>query len=87
MPGRLRDRLRPEWVELWLYNPGWLMPYTSMPVPLSRTKKQFEDIFDGDARAQTIGMRDALMNYHQMMETVGITIYDPQASSSGTEGE
>ncbi|HVV99553.1 MAG TPA: hypothetical protein VHB77_04395, partial [Planctomycetaceae bacterium] len=65
------DRLRPEWTMLWLYKPQWITPYTSMPQPLPRNQKQFDDLFGGNGLEQTIAIRDALMNYHRLMEQQG----------------
>lgn len=65
------DRLRPEWLMVWLYKPAWITPYTSMPAPLPRDAKNFEDLFGGNAGVQTVALRDALMNYHRLMEQEG----------------
>ncbi len=79
------DRLRSEWTLLWLYKPQWITPYTSMPLPLAKNQKQFEEFFDGDAGKQTIALRDALMNYHRLMEREGVTI--PKApAATRTQG-
>ena len=71
------NRLRSDWVMLWLYRPFWLTTYTSMPQNFPPTKKQFEEILGGDAKLQTIAVRDALMNYHHLMERDGRVVYDP----------
>lgn len=69
------DRLRPEWTLLWLYKPSWITPYTSMPVPLppqqAGAQPRFPDIFGDDGLKQTLSLRDALMNYHKLMEREG----------------
>jgi len=70
-------RLRSDWLLLWLYRPTWITPYTSMPQNFPKSKTQFEDIFGGNANLQTIGMRDALVNYHRLMERDGRVVYDP----------
>ena len=79
------DRLRPEWLALWLYKPQWFMPYTSMPVNFSRSKPQFVDapegsgngLFNGDGQKQVIGVRDALLNYYKLIERDGSISYEP----------
>jgi len=83
------DRLRPDWLLAWLYKPAWMTPYTSMPQNFTRSKALFEEIFDGAGETQTIGIRDALMNYHWLMEEYGKTEYDPQTppTATGAEGE
>ncbi|MEX0704170.1 MAG: c-type cytochrome [Planctomycetales bacterium] len=65
------DRLRPDWLQLWLYKPQWITPYTSMPAPLPRNSRQFEDLFGGQAGPQTVALRDALINYHRLLEARG----------------
>ena len=68
---QVADRLRPDWVMLWLYKPGWITPYTSMPPVFSKDKKQLEPLMDGDPGDQVISARDALMNYTKLLERDG----------------
>jgi cytochrome c551/c552 len=75
------DRLRPDWLMVWLYKPAWITPYTSMPQPLPKDAKNFEDLFGGDAGVQTVALRDALMNYHRLMEQEGKAVADNPASA------
>lgn len=62
------NRLRSEWLHLWLYNPGWVTPYTSMPVNFKSNVKVMPELFKGDGAAQVTGVRDALLNYYRLME-------------------
>lgn len=64
------DRLRPEWVKLWILHPNWITPYTSMPVNFEKGKPK-ADLFGGDGLKQVTAIRDSLMNYHRLMETIG----------------
>ena len=80
------DRLRPDWLMLWLYKPQWVTPYTSMPQPLPRGKVAFPEVFGGDPETQTISLRDALMNYHRLMESQGKFVYQP-AAPAGNAGQ
>lgn len=64
------DRLRPEWVKLWILHPNWITPYTSMPVNFENGQKK-ADLFGGDGFKQVTAIRDSLMNYHRLMETIG----------------
>ncbi len=76
---RVHERLRPDWVKLWLYNPKWITPYTAMPNNFLADSGPKEDgtpakmptLFHGDPNAQVIGVRDALMNYSKLMEKYG----------------
>jgi mono/diheme cytochrome c family protein len=77
------DRLRPDWMLLWLYKPAWITPYTSMPVTLPRGQTQFKELFQGDAGVQTTALRDALMNYKPLMEQEGKTVYQPKTAAAG----
>ena len=69
------ERLRPDWTLLWLYSPKWVTRYTSMPVPLppqqSGAQPRFPDLFGDKGLEQTISLRDALMNYHKLLEREG----------------
>jgi len=62
------SRIRPEWLTVWLANPKWITPYTSMPLPFAANQKQYLPLFDGDGGDQTLGVRDALLNYHMLIE-------------------
>ena len=78
------DRLRPDWTMLWLYNPAWITTYTSMPKAILRSKP-VEGLFGGDGNAQNIALRDALMNYHRMMEREGTAAGKPKPIPAGAE--
>ncbi|MBI5759217.1 MAG: hypothetical protein HZA46_11930, partial [Planctomycetales bacterium] len=82
------DRLRPDWTLLWLNKPAWITPYTSMPAPLPRNQTQFPEFFKGDARTQTTALRDALMNYHRLMEQEGKVVVEaaPAAAPAAKGG-
>ncbi len=81
---RVHERLRADWVKVWLYKPTWITPYTSMPVNFPHNNRtQFPDLFNGDPDAQVVGTRDALLNYGRLMENVGPIVYAPPAAESG----
>jgi cytochrome c2 len=65
---RVHERLRPEWVSVWVFEPTWITSYTSMPPPFPKDKQSYGPLFDKDATDQTIGVRDALMNYPELIE-------------------
>lgn len=75
---RVQNRLRADWVKLWLYKPTWITPYTSMPVNFPKNQKQFTDLFGGEAGHQVEGTAASLMNYSQLMEDIGAIIYEPK---------
>jgi cbb3-type cytochrome oxidase cytochrome c subunit len=83
----VQNRLRADWVKLWLYNPKWITPYTSMPLnyPKNNTS-QFPDLFKGEPDAHVIGTRDALMNYNRLMEDLGPTNYAPPTATPAAAG-
>ncbi|HTI50956.1 MAG TPA: c-type cytochrome [Planctomycetaceae bacterium] len=65
------NRLRPDWVELWIYNPKWFTPYTAMPQNFTHDKQVFPELFAGNGQEQSVAARDALMNYLRMLEREG----------------
>lgn len=65
---RVNSRLRPDWLSVWVSNPKWITPYTAMPIPFPKGQKQYTPLFGADAESQTIGVRDALMNYYRLLE-------------------
>jgi mono/diheme cytochrome c family protein len=65
---RVNSRLRPDWLSVWVSNPKWMTPYTAMPIPFPKGQKQYAPLFGTDAKSQTIGVRDALMNYYRLLE-------------------
>ena len=79
------DRLRPDWTLLWLYKPNWITPYTSMPVPLppqgAGAQPRYPELFGDNGLKQTISLRDALMNYHKLLEREGKAPSQPAAAT------
>jgi cytochrome c551/c552 len=80
----VQNRLRSDWVKLWLYRPSWITPYTSMPVNFPKNAAQFPDRFKGDPDAHVVGVRDALMNYGRLLEEIGPTVYQPPGQPATT---
>ena len=74
------ERLRPDWTMLWIYNPKWVLPYTSMPALFSKTKPPIKDLLDGDSQAEAAAARDALMNYPRLLERFGKVPNRPAAA-------
>lgn len=85
------DRLRPDWTLLWLYKPQWITPYTSMPVPLpplqAGAQPRFPDLFGDNGLEQTISLRDALMNYHKLLEREGKSESQPKPAATAGGGD
>ncbi len=87
---RVANRLRPDWVQLWLYNPKLITTYTSMPINFAHNQTSKPELFGGDATEQTQAIRYALMDYLNLMEHHGVIAYvDPfaPAPAEGAEGE
>jgi hypothetical protein len=82
---RVQRRLRSDWVQLWLYKPTWITPYTSMPVNYPHNTPQFPDLFKGDPGTQVNATRDALLNYRTLLEDFGQTVYAPPTPAADTE--
>ncbi len=77
---RVANRLQPDWLQLWLYNPKVITSYTSMPINFPPNQTSKPELFGGDPTIQTQAVRDALMDYMYLMEHHGIIAYvDPFA--------
>ncbi len=48
------DRLRPDWLMLWLYHPTWITPYTSMPQNFPAGKESLKELFGGDGNGRPL---------------------------------
>ena len=83
---RTSDRLRPDWLELWFYNPKWSLPYTAMLAPSTNTT---EGYFKKDPEWQVRGLRDAIMNYDHLLQEQGIVEAPPppKTDNNATETE
>jgi cytochrome c551/c552 len=85
------ERLKPDWMLLWLYKPQWITPYTSMPSPLPLQQKdaqvRYPDLFGGDGLRQTISLRDALVNYRDLMEREGKVASEPKPAQPAAGGQ
>ena len=84
------ERLKPDWLQLWLFNPKWVTPYTSMPSPLPPqqpgAKERYPDLFGGRGLEQTVSLRDALINYHKQLEIEGKTAEAPKPAAAAAGG-
>jgi cytochrome c2 len=65
----VQNRLRSEWLQLWLYKPSWITPYTSMPSVFPKNVKNLPELFGGKGLDQTTSVHDALVNYQRLAET------------------
>ncbi len=74
---RIEARLRPDWVDLWIYEPHWLTPYTVMPVNFASDQSSTKTLFDGNNVRLSQAVVDALFNYTRLMEAHGPTLYRP----------
>ena len=63
------NRLKPKWLLMWLHNPKWATPYTSMPQAFVKGQVVLPEQFGGDGEQQIEGVRDALINYHRLVES------------------
>ena len=79
------ERLKPDWLLLWLFRPSWITPYTSMPSPLppqqAGGQPRYPELFDGEGLRQTVSLRDSLVNYYKLLEREVGTV-DAQKSAS-----
>jgi mono/diheme cytochrome c family protein len=73
---RVHERLRPDWLALWLSKPSWVTPYTKMLNP-----KEEPSLLRGNRPIQTEALRDALINYPLLLERDGAIFYDPKTQT------
>ena len=67
----LEKRLRPDWVQLWITNPVWMTPYTSMPQVYAADGKIMPEYLGGQGEPQIKATVDALLNYYKLLERHG----------------
>jgi hypothetical protein len=85
---RVQQRLQADYLNLWLYKPSAIVPYTSMPTNFPRNQEQYPELFGADQAWQTQGIVDALLNYYSLMERYGETAYvPPEGQTPPAEGE
>ncbi|MCB9915307.1 MAG: c-type cytochrome [Planctomycetes bacterium] len=52
--GNVRNRLRPDWVEEWLWNPALIYPGTAMPANFSSAPAQYQEAYPDSSNAQQV---------------------------------
>ena len=84
------ERLKPDWMLLWLFRPQWITPYTSMPSPLPPQQvggqPRYPELFGAEGLRQTVSLRDALVNYYKLLEREGKTAEAPKPAAAGAGG-
>lgn len=68
---QVEKRLRSDWVQLWVTNPKWVTPYTSMPQVYAADAKIMPEYLGGDPVGQLNATVDALLNYYKLLERHG----------------
>ncbi|MCA8997406.1 MAG: c-type cytochrome, partial [Planctomycetaceae bacterium] len=83
---RVEKRLRPDYTDVWVYNPAWILPYTSMPVNFPSDKESVAtELFGGSNPRQAEATIDALFNYTQLLEAHGQTVYTGPGDQTAPE--
>lgn len=79
---RVERRLRPDFTRIWVHNPKWILPYTSMPQNFPPGgQSAMAELFGGNNARQEAATIDALFNYTQLIETHGPTTYNPPGAT------
>jgi cytochrome c551/c552 len=68
---QVEKRLRPDWVQLWVTNPKWVTPYTSMPQVYAADASIMPEYIGGQPAGQIDATVDALLNYLKLLERHG----------------
>jgi len=84
---QVERRLRPDWVELWITNPKWVTPYTSMPQVYAADASIMPEYLGGHGGEQIDATVDALMNYYQLLERHGKAEAPPTPPAAPAEAE
>ncbi|MAF67580.1 MAG: hypothetical protein CMJ84_18230 [Planctomycetes bacterium] len=64
-----RERLREEWTEDWLWNPGMIYPFTAMPGNFTGDPPQYQTVYpDSTNREQIQAVLDWLYNFDRVSE-------------------
>ncbi len=84
---RVYSRLQPDWLQIWLYNPKWITPYTRMPQNFAANKDMYPELFGGKGQPQAVAARDALMNYLRLLEQEAKAAPATSAEPAGAEGD
>lgn len=77
------DRLRSPWLEQWIAAPNRLLPYTGMPKNFDLKTARYQQVFKGDGQDQITAARDALINYHRVLQTELTRANVPNRPSGG----
>ena len=81
---RVEKRLRPDWLQLWITNPMWTTPYTSMPQVYAADGdgKYMPEYLGGKGGQQIDATVDALLNYYKLLERHGKAEAPPVAPAA-----
>jgi hypothetical protein len=80
---RLAQRFRPEYLEAWLHVPQWILPYTAMVGP---TGNPLEGYFDKKPDVQVEAIRDAMLNYNELLQRAGVIAPPPPRRADDDTG-
>jgi mono/diheme cytochrome c family protein len=64
-----RGRLKPEWIVVWLADPGKIQEGTRMPTFFPDGQSPLPDVLDGDAHKQMVAIRDYVWTLGQPVRT------------------
>lgn len=82
---RVERRLRPDFTKIWIHNPKWILPYTSMPQNFpAGGQSAMVELFNGSNLRQEAATVDALFNYTRLIESHGPTTYNPPGAAPET---
>lgn len=78
---RVASRFRPDYLDAWLHAPDWILPYTAMVGPTAAAEPEY---FNGNPTIQVQALRDAMLNYNQLLQEDGKIEPPPPAKANPT---
>jgi hypothetical protein len=81
---RVASRFRPDFLDAWLQSPQWILPYSAMAGP---SGAPLDGYFHKNPDIQVKALRDALLNYIQLLQSQGKIAPPPPPAATPAAGE
>jgi hypothetical protein len=83
---KVPTRLRPDWLSVWLADPGRVAPGTRMPAafPVNPDENAFPEVLAGDQKSQIEAMRQYLLTLGPRPARAGVPAATPASAPAAT---